>query len=186
MAAGYNFHRFTGWRLLALVVIFLAYTLWFIGPGPFGDLTRLEDYKNLQSRGFYSGAEAVSAIESLSAEGRRIKFKALGFDIIYMVLQTWVFEALIAFGLTVRGLLGTRWRWCLLAPMGFLLFDFLEDSFLALVMLTSSEIIGSMAGGFTFFKFVFFVPLVFLSLGLGLSGIVTIILRKLKNERGRN
>ena len=119
MAAGYNFHRFTGWRLLALVVIFLAYTLWFIGPGPFGDLTRLEDYKNLQSRGFYSGAEAVSAIESLSAEGRRIKFKALGFDIIYMVLQTWVFEALIAFGLTVRDFWGPVGAGVYSLPWGF-------------------------------------------------------------------
>ena len=168
--------------MVALLVIFLAYTLWFIGPGPFGDLTRLEGYSSLQARGFYTGAEAFSAIESLGAEGRHIKFKALGFDLIYMVLQTLVFEAVIAFGLSARGLLATHWRWCLLAPMGFLLFDFLEDSFLALVMVTSSELIGIFAGIFTILKFVFFGPLVFLSIGLGLAGLVTIILRKLKGE----
>ena len=66
--------------------------------------------------------------------------------------------------------------------MGFLLFDFLEDSFLALVMVTSSELIGIFAGICTILKFVFFVPLVFLSIGLGLAGLVTIILRKLKGE----
>ena len=108
MATGCNFHRFTGLRLLALLVVFLAYTLWFIGPGPFGDLTRLDGYSYLQARGFYTGEEAVSAIESLSAEGRHIKFNALGFDLIYMVLQTWVFEAVIAFGLSARGLLTSR------------------------------------------------------------------------------
>ena len=184
MKAGHNFHRFTGWRLITLLVVFTAYTLWFIGPGPFGDLTRLEGYSYLQARGFYSGAEAVSAIETLTAEGRRIKIKALGFDLIYMVLQTWVFEAVIAYGLSARGLMATRWRWCLLAPMGFLLFDFLEDSSLALVMVTSSEILGSFAGVFTFLKFVFFVPLLFLSISFGLAGIVANVLRKLKNEAG--
>jgi len=180
MKTGHNYHRFTGWRLIALLFVFCAYTFWFIFPGPFGELARLEGYGSLQERGFYTGAQAVSAIESLSLEERRIKFKALGFDLIYMVLQTWVFEAVIAFGLTTGGLMKTRWRWCLLAPMGFLLFDFLEDSFLALVMVTSSEVIGSLAGVFTFLKFAFFLPLVCLSLGFGLAGIVTLILRNRK------
>ena len=70
--------------------------------------------------------------------------------------------------------------------MVFLLFDFLEDSFLALVMVTSSELIGSFAGVFTFFKFLFFVPLVILTLGWGLIGIVTIILPKLKGGANIN
>ena len=184
MKTGHNFHRFTGWRLVALLCVFLVYTLWFTGMGPFGALTRLDNYTNLQSRGFYTGAQAVAAIESLDAAGRQVKFKALGFDLIYMVLQTWVFEAIIAFGLSTRSLMDTRWRWSLAAPMGFLLFDFLEDSFLALVMVTSSEIIGSFAGVFTLLKFAVFLPLVFLSLALGGLGIVTIILQKRKGRRG--
>lgn len=180
MTAGHNYHRFTGWRLIALIAVFLAYTLWFTSVGPFGELTRLENYSNLQERGFYTGADAVAAIDSLSVEGRRIKYTALGFDLIYMVLQTWVFEALTAFGLTALGLMTSRWRWSLIVPMGFLLFDFLEDSALALVLTTSSELIGSFAGIFTLMKFVFFVPLVFLSLGLAVAGIVAVVLRKRK------
>ena len=186
MKAGHNFYRFTGWRLIALLGVFFVYTIWFTSLGPFADLTRLENYSNLQSRGFYTGADAVTAIESLNAEGRRVKFKALGFDLIYMVLQTWVFEAVIAFGLTASGLMNSRLRWSLLAPMGFLLFDFLEDSSLALVMVTSSEFIGSLAGVFTFLKFAFFLPLVVLSIGLGLAGIVAIILQKLKDGPSRS
>jgi len=143
----------------------------------------LAGYDYLQGRGFYSGAEAVAAVETLSAEGRAVKYKALGFDLIYMVLQMWVFEAVLAFGLIALGWMGSRWRWLLLAPMGFLLFDFLEDSFLALVMVTSSELIGSFAGVFTVMKFVFFIPLVFLSLGFGIAGIMAIILRKGKRSR---
>ena len=186
MTAGHNYNRFTGWRLIALIVVFLAYTLWLIGPGPFGELARLEDYAYLQERGFYTGADAVAAIESLSPESRRLKYTALGFDLVYMILQTWVFEALIAFGLTALGFMKSRWRWILLAPMGFLLFDFLEDSALALVLATSSELIGTFAGVFTLLKFVFFVPLVFISLGLAVSGIVAIILRNRKGRIGSN
>ena len=186
MTTGHDYHRFTGWRLIALLAVFTAYTLWFTGPGPFGELTRIDGYSYLQTRGFYTGADAVAAIESLSAEERRIKYKALGFDLIYMVLQTWVFEAVIAFGLTALGLMTSRWRWILLAPMGFLLFDFLEDSFLALVLATSSELAGTFAGVFTLMKFIFFVPLVFISLGLGVAGIVAIILRKRKGSSKPN
>lgn len=177
---GYNYQRFTGWRLIALIFIFTAYTLWFTTIGPFGELSRLENYNYLQGRGFYTGADAVATIESLNTETRRLKFTELGFDLIYMVLQTWVFEAVIAFGLTALGLMTTRWRWLLIAPMGFLIFDFLEDSFLALVMMTSSELIGSFAGVFTLMKFVFFVPLVLISFALGIAGIVANILRKRK------
>jgi len=107
----------------------------------------LQGYAFLQGRGFYTGAEAVSAIESLSPEGRAVKYKALGLDLIYMVLQTWVFE---------------------------------ESSFLALLLATSSEVIGSFAGVINLMKFIFFIPLVFLSLGFGSAGIVAIVLRKRK------
>lgn len=177
---GRTYERFTGWRLFALLIVFIAYTLWFTGPGPFGQLERLEGYALLQARGYYSGADAVAAIESLSVEARHIKYQALGFDLIYMVLQTWVFEAVIFFGLTALGLMSSRWRWLLMMPVGFLLFDFLEDSFLALVLATSSEIVGSFAGLFTLMKFAFFLPLALVSLGLGIAGIVATILRKRK------
>ncbi|MEP3655446.1 MAG: hypothetical protein ABJO36_11175 [Litorimonas sp.] len=186
MFAGHNYERFTGWRLIALLGVFTVYTLWMIGPGPFGELARLENYDYLQGRIFYSGYDAKTAIDGLDDAGRRLKFTALGFDLIYMVLQTWVFEAVIAFGLTSLGLMTSRWRWLLLAPMGFLLFDFLEDSSLALVLATSSELIGSFAGVFTLLKFVFFVPLVFISLGLGVAGIMAIFLRKRKRAKPPN
>ncbi len=181
---GYNYNRFEGWRLIALILIFAVYTLWFIGPGPFGQLSRLPEYDYLQGRLFYSGADAVTAIKSLGEEALAIKSKALGFDLIYMVLQTWVFEAVIAFGMTALGLMSSRWRWLLMLPMGFLLFDFLEDSFLALLMITSSELIGSFAGVFTLLKFVFFIPLLCLSLGFGVAGTVAIVLRKGKGSDG--
>lgn len=183
---GHNYQRFPGWRLIALLVVYTTYTLWFTTIGPFGELTRLENYTYLQGRVFYTGAEAVAAIESLTSEGRRLKFTELGFDLIYMVFQTWVFEAVIAFGLTALGLMQSRWRWILIAPMGFLIFDFLEDSFLALVMTTSSDMIGGFAGVFTLMKFVFFVPLVFISSGLGVAGIVAVILRKRKVRERSN
>lgn len=179
---GHNYQRFTGWRLIALIVVFFAYTLWFTGPGPFGQLIDLAEYNSLQERGFYTGAEAMAAIEGLSADGRRVKYTALGLDLIYMVLQTWVFEALIAFGLTALGLMSSRWRWLLLAPMGFLLFDFLEDSFLALLLATSSEFVGSLAGIFTLLKFAFFLPLSVISIGLAIAGTAASLLRKRKGS----
>ncbi len=186
MTTGYNYQRFTGWRLIALLTVFFAYTLWFATIGPFGELIRLEDYAYLQGRGFYSGDEAVAAIQSLSPEGRRLKYTELGFDLIYMVLQTWVFEAVIAYGLTAMGLMGSRWRWILLAPMGFLLFDFLEDSSLALVLATSSELAGTFAGVFTALKFAVFIPLVFISLGVGTAGFLSTSLRKRKADDSPN
>ncbi len=177
---GHNYALFQGSRLVALLIVFAVYTLWFTTLGPFGDLERLAGYENLQSRGFYTGAEAVAAVEALSPAGLATKYKALGFDLIYMVLQMWVFESVLAFGLIALGWMKSRWRWVLMAPMGFLLFDFLEDSFIALVMATSSELLGSFAGVFTLMKFVFFIPLVLLSLGFGAAGIMTTILRKRK------
>jgi len=76
----------------------------------------------------------------------------------------------------------TKWRWILLAPIGFLLFDFLEYASLALVLTTFSEVFGNVAGVFTLMKFVFFMPLVFISFGMGVAGIVAIFLRKCKDE----
>jgi len=65
---------------------------------------------------------------------------------------------------------------------GILFFDFLEAASLALVMTTFSEVFGTVAGVFSLIKFMFFVPLVFISLGVGVAGIVVIFLRKRKDE----
>jgi len=76
----------------------------------------------------------------------------------------------------------TKWRWIFARAYGILFFDFLEAASLALVMTTFSEVFGTVAGVFTLIKFMFFVPLVFISLGVGAAGIVVIFLRKRKDE----
>jgi len=68
------------------------------------------------------------------------------------------------------------------SPYGILFFGFLEAASLALVMTTFTEVFGTVAGVFTLIKFMFFVPLVFISLGVGVAGIVVIFLRKRKDE----
>lgn len=178
MSKPHNYHRFSGWRLVALLIVFALYAAWFIGPGYFGQLVRLEDYEFLQGRGFYRGWEAVAAVERLDAAGVRLKFLELGFDIIYMFLQAFVFEALIAFGLRHLGWMSTRWRWLLLLPMAYLFFDILEDGCLALLLTTHMEMIGSFAGVFTFLKMAFFLPCIPISLGFAVAGCVAWILRK--------
>ena len=183
---GHDYHRFSGWRLVALILVYVAYVVWYTGVGPFGQLTRIEGYDYLQGRGFYTGAEAVAAIEMLSPESRRLKYIALGLDVIYMFLQTWLFEALIAFGLSALGVFTSRWRWLLLLPMGFLLFDILEDSALALLLATSSELIGSFAGVFTALKYAIFLPLIPISVGLAIAGSVASILRNRKPADSRD
>jgi len=112
-----------GVRLIALLIVFAFYTAWFVGVGPFAALYEIEGYRPLEGRGFYTGEEALAAIQSLDEAGRIIKLKALGFDLIYMVLQTLVFEALMAFGLRHLGWMKRRWRYVLILPMTFLLFD---------------------------------------------------------------
>jgi len=184
MSKPHDYHRLSGWRLVALLIVFALYAAWFIGPGYFGQLVRLEGYEFLQGRGFYTGAEAVAAIEGLDAAGRRLKYTELGFDLIYMVLQTFVFEALIAFGFRHLGWLKTHLRWLLLMPMGYLFFDILEDSALALLLSTESELIGSFAGVFTFLKMAFFLPCIPISLGFAVAGCVAFFLRKGKAADG--
>jgi len=41
------FHRFLGWKILALIAVLLAYSFWYTGPGFYGQLSRLADYTNL-------------------------------------------------------------------------------------------------------------------------------------------
>ena len=95
------FHRFRGWRILALFAVFIAYTLWYTGSGFFGQMSSMPGYSSLQEMGFYSGATAVKTLGGLDAAGRKTKFLALVFDVPYMILQALVFEAFIAFGLSL-------------------------------------------------------------------------------------
>jgi len=64
------FHRFQGWHILALFAVFMAYVLWYTGPGFFGQMERLPDHVSLQASGFYSGATAVEILGKLDAAGR--------------------------------------------------------------------------------------------------------------------
>lgn len=165
------FHRFRGWRILALFAVFMAYTLWYIGPGFFGQMTSLPGYSSLQEMGFYSGATAVETLGSLDAAGRKTKFLALIFDLPYMILQALVFEAFIAFGLRHIKPKNPKWNLLFILPIGFLLVDFFEDSFIALTLTTGSTALGTIAGIMTALKFTIFIPAMIISLIMGAAGL---------------
>jgi len=166
------FHRFKGPRLLALLAVFVAYTAWYVGPGFFGDLMRLPGHISLQEKGFYSGAEAVEILGRLDEAGRKTKFLALIFDLPYMILQALVFEALIAFGMRHIKPKSLKWNLLFILPIGFLLADFAEDSFLALTMATGSIVLGTIAGIMTALKFATFILGIAVSLIMGLTGLM--------------
>lgn len=174
------FYRFQGWRFLALFIVFALYTAWFVGPGYFGQLSALDAYTPLQERGFYTGAEALAAITSLSDEEIRIKYLALIFDVPYMVMQALVFEAAIAFGILQMRLSARFWQWLFILPIGFLLADVMEDSLLALLLATQKSLFGSLAGVMTAVKFTVFIPAIFASLFMLLGGAVAVLKRRLK------
>lgn len=158
------YNHFRGWRMVALFAAFLIYTLWFTGPGFFGQMGRLPNYTSLQESGFYSGAQAVATLSALEGEARITKLLALIFDVPYMVMQTLVFGAFIAFGLGHWGKEQSRWRVLVFLPAAFLLFDALEDSFIAATLFTQSEAIGGIAGVMTAAKFAAFLPSILASL----------------------
>lgn len=166
------FHRFQGWRFLALVIVFALYTSWYVGPGFFGDMLRLPGHISLQEKGFYSGAEAVEILGRLDAEGRKTKLLALIFDVPYMILQALVFEAAIAFGLRHMKLQNPKWNLLFILPIGFLLVDFAEDSFIALTLTAGSTVLGTIAGFMTALKFVVFIPGIVVSLLMFCGGVL--------------
>lgn len=166
------FHRFQGRRLLALIAVFAAYTAWYVGPGFFGDLTRIPRHIPLQESGFYTGAEAVERLSQLDATGRKTKFLALIFDVPYMILQALVFEAFIAFGMRHIRPKNPKWNLLFILPIAFLLVDFAEDSFIALTMTTGSTALGSIAGVMTALKFAVFIPAILVSLAVGIGGLI--------------
>ena len=176
------FYRFQGWRFIVLLIIFFVYTAWFVGPGYFGQLAGLPDYSALQERGFYTGAEALAAVNTLTEKGIRTKYLALIFDLPYMILQALVFEAAIAFGILQMRLGARFWQWLFILPIGFLLADIFEDSGLLLLLSTRIALFGSIAGVMTFLKFCFFIPAIFISVGLLIGGGLAMLKRRLRDR----
>ena len=166
------FHRFQGKSILVLLAVFVAYTLWYTGPGFFGQMRSVPDYSSLQEMGFYTGATAVEILGSLDAAGRKTKFLALIFDVPYMILQALVFEAFIAFGIRHIKPKNPKWNLFFILPIGFLLTDFFEDSFIALTLTSGSTVLGTIAGFMTVLKFAFFVPAIIVSLLMVIIGLI--------------
>lgn len=165
------FHKFQGIRLLALIIVALSYSYWFTVHGPYSQLAALAPGMPLEGAMSYSGAHAVSVLGSLDAAGRKIKYLSLACDIPFMILQALLLEGLIAFGLRHLGLMGARWRLLFMAPLAFLLCDFLEDSFLALTLASGSEVFGTLAGLMTPLKMATYTAASILALVLSLSGL---------------
>lgn len=165
------FHRFQGFRLLALIIVTVGYSYWFTAFGPFGKLAALAPGMPLEEAMHYSGAHAASVLGSLDEAGRKMKYLSLACDIPFMVLSTLMAEGLIAFGLRHLGLMGGKWRLLFILPLAFLMFDFLEDSFLALTLASGSEVFGTIAGIMTPLKMFTFVPAMILAIFFGFSGL---------------
>lgn len=134
-------------------------------------MTRIVGHVSLQESGFYSGAAAVETLAQLDAAGRKTKYLALIFDVPYMIMQALVFEALIAFGLRHIKLQNPKWNLLFLLPIGFLLADFAEDSFIGLTLASGSVVLGTLAGYMTALKFIMFIPAIIVSLIMTFGGI---------------
>ena len=172
------FERFQGRRFIILSAVFVLYTAWFVLIGPFSKLQGLAEGIPLQEELFYSGTYAVGVFEPLNAQQKYALYKAYIFDVPYMILQALVFEAAIVFGLKTTHKANTKWALCLILPILFLLFDFLEDSFLALTLATRSVSFGTLAGIFTFLKFSVFIPAVCISIGWLVAGFISKVRKK--------
>lgn len=166
------FHRFRGWQIWALLCVFVLYTLWYVGPGYFGQMTRISGHISLQESGFYSGASAVDILGRLDGEGRKVKYLALIFDIPYMIMQALVFEAFIAFGFRHIDPKNPKWQLLFALPLAFLLVDFAEDSLIALTLATGSQVTGTIAGYMTSLKFIIFIPAIPISLIMAIWGLI--------------
>lgn len=174
------FHKFQGLRLLTLIVVTMAYTYWFTVHGPYSKLAALGPGLPLEGAMYYSGAHAVSVLGSLDAAGRKMKYFSLAGDVPFMILQALLLEGLIAFGLRHLGLMGARWRLLFFAPLAFLMFDFLEDSFLALTLASGSEALGTLAGLMTPMKMATYTAASILALVLSVSGLAVWLAGKSK------
>lgn len=172
------FHRFQGWQILALIAVFMVYTLWYTGPGYFGQMTRIPGHISLQESGFYSGRAAVEILGKLEPSERKTKYLALIFDVPYMILQALVFEAIIAFGMRHIKPKNPKWNLLFILPIGFLLADFAEDSFIGLTLASGSQILGTIAGFMTALKFLIFIAAIIASLIMGICGLIAWMRRR--------
>ena len=134
-------------------------------------MTRIDGHVSLQGSGFYSGSTAVEILGRLDPAGRQTKYLSLIFDIPYMIMQALVFEGLIAFGMRHMSLKNPKWNYLFILPMGFLLADFAEDSFLALTLSTGSQVFGTIAGFMTALKFLTFIPAIVVSTAMLIGGL---------------
>ena len=166
------FHRFQGWKILALMLVTFIYSFWFSVLGPFAALSDLAPGMPLESRGFYTGEYAVSVLSQLDAAAQRAKLISLLFDVPFMILNALVFEALIGFGIRRFELKRPAWSFLFILPIAFLLIDFAEDSFLALTLVSGSTALGSIAGVLTFVKFIAFFTAALAGLLMGLGGLI--------------
>lgn len=166
------FHRFQGWHILILLTVTFAYTYWFVVIGPFSKLATLAPGLPLEERGFYTGAQAVEALSGLGAEGTRAKFISLACDVPYMILTALSLEALIAFGIRRLNFTNVKWNFLFILPIAFLLFDFAEDSFLALTLATDSTLLGSIAGILTPLKLAAVIPATIIAVVMGVTGLI--------------
>ena len=160
-----------GWKILVLLGVTLAYSVWYTTMGPYSQLAGLAPGMPLEERGFYTGADAVKTLGGLSETGAQKKYISLIFDVPYMILWALLFEALIGFG--IRRMNKTKPIWGLLffLPIAFLLTDFAEDSFLALTLATGSELLGSIAGVLTALKFFAYMAAALSGIGMSLTGL---------------
>lgn len=174
------FHRFQGWQILVLLAVTFAYSYWFVVIGPYAKLANLAPGLPLEARGFYTGAQAVDALSGLNAEGTRAKFISLACDVPYMVLTALSIEALIAFGIRRLNFTNIKWNFLFILPIAFLLFDFAEDSFLALTLATDSVTLGAIAGIFTPLKLATVLPATLIAIVMSITGLLVWTVQKLR------
>jgi len=166
------FHRFYGWRILALIAVTMAYSYWFAVIGPYAKLEGLAPGMPFEGQFTYDGAFAAKTLGQLDAVGQRTKLISLFFDLPYMVLNALVFEALIAFGIRRMNLTKPVWSMLFILPIAFLIFDFAEDAFLALTVVSGSSVTGTLASLATPAKFITFMAASFAGLILSVLGLL--------------
>jgi len=167
-----------GWALVAAFIFMVVYTLWFVGPGYFGQLGALSPDLPLQSAFFYSGEHAVTTLGDIDPEDRKIAYLAYLFDLPFMWISTVVFTSFIALGIKALNLKNWFGKLALLMPALFLFFDISEDSLLAITLASGSEVTGAVAGFATLLKMIAFGVSNLAAIAFGLAALVIKIMRK--------